>query len=102
MAQPAAAGTQRQNTCRSDEEQVWPARGCRAASRHGKLRSAAGWTGFIRLFEAARPLGPDGGRVIRLLCLLAPMLFAGDWPEFRGPSGQGTSPEKGLPTEWGE
>jgi outer membrane protein assembly factor BamB len=26
---------------------------------------------------------------------------AGDWPEFRGPYGQGISDEAGLPTEWG-
>lgn len=27
---------------------------------------------------------------------------AGDWPEFRGPSGQGHSAEQGLPVEWSE
>jgi outer membrane protein assembly factor BamB len=25
-----------------------------------------------------------------------------DWPEFRGPGGQGHSPERGLPLQWGE
>jgi len=28
--------------------------------------------------------------------------FAQDWPEFRGPGGQGHSPERGLPAEWSE
>ncbi|MCS7269966.1 MAG: PQQ-like beta-propeller repeat protein [Gemmataceae bacterium] len=27
-------------------------------------------------------------------------LVAGDWPTFLGPSGNGVSPEKGLPTQW--
>jgi outer membrane protein assembly factor BamB len=34
------------------------------------------------------------------LLLLTSPLFAGDWPQFRGPTGQGISNEKGLPTEW--
>ena len=39
--------------------------------------------------------------------LLAPALFgvavrAEDWPQFRGPAGQGHSAEVGLPTEWSE
>src|SRR5688572_1610903 len=29
-------------------------------------------------------------------------LSKGDWPEFRGPGGQGHSVERGLPLEWGE
>lgn len=37
-------------------------------------------------------------------CLLAlallPFLLGADWPEFRGPGGQGWSDEKGLPTRW--
>ncbi|OYW20462.1 MAG: hypothetical protein B7Z55_07230 [Planctomycetales bacterium 12-60-4] len=28
-------------------------------------------------------------------------LIAAEWPQFRGPTGQGTSAEKGLPVEWG-
>jgi outer membrane protein assembly factor BamB len=44
--------------------------------------------------------------VSRLLaCLLsllsASPLVAEDWPQFRGPTGQGISTEKNLPTEWG-
>lgn len=31
---------------------------------------------------------------------LAPALRAADWPQFRGPAGQGVSTEKGLPTKW--
>ena len=34
------------------------------------------------------------------LLLLSTPLLAGDWPQFRGPSGQGVSPEKGLPLDW--
>src|SRR5687768_8327995 len=40
-------------------------------------------------------------------CRLAALMLscvpaaASNWPEFRGPSGQGTSDETGLPTEWG-
>lgn len=41
----------------------------------------------------------------RLYLLLALLSFLGaaaanDWPGFRGPTGQGTSTAKGLPTEW--
>ena len=35
-----------------------------------------------------------------VLCCTAPAL-ADNWPQFRGPSGQGNSAEKGLPTKWG-
>lgn len=34
--------------------------------------------------------------------LLTAPLWAEDWPQFRGPGGQGHSPEKGLPTTWSE
>src|SRR5260221_13937341 len=27
-------------------------------------------------------------------------LHAENWPQWRGPNGDGTSPERGLPTEW--
>ena len=39
-----------------------------------------------------------------LLCLLGltSMAAAQDWPEFRGPDGQGHSSERGLPLEWSE
>jgi outer membrane protein assembly factor BamB len=33
---------------------------------------------------------------------LSAALHAGDWPEFRGPTGQGHSSELGLPIEWSE
>jgi len=38
----------------------------------------------------------------RLLLLLAALASAQDWPEFRGPTGQGHSTERGLPLEWSE
>ena len=37
--------------------------------------------------------------LLLLVCVFSPSL-AGDWPGFRGPTGQGTSDERGLPTEW--
>jgi len=48
------------------------------------------------------------GRFGRGLALLAGLHVgaahagAGDWPEFRGPDGQGHSAEQGLPVEWSE
>lgn len=36
------------------------------------------------------------------LLLLAAALSAQDWPEFRGPGGQGHSEERGLPLTWSE
>jgi outer membrane protein assembly factor BamB len=40
---------------------------------------------------------------VLLLCLTS-SIFAADenWPQFRGPSGQGTTDAKGLPTTWSE
>ena len=37
-------------------------------------------------------------------CLLGltAVASAADWPQFRGPTGQGTSPDKGLPVAWSE
>jgi outer membrane protein assembly factor BamB len=37
-----------------------------------------------------------------LLLLVSAAAFAGDWPEFRGPDGQGHSDERGLPVTWSE
>jgi outer membrane protein assembly factor BamB len=39
---------------------------------------------------------------IFLLLLLSLPAFAQDWPEFRGPSGQGHSDERNLPLTWSE
>ena len=41
-------------------------------------------------------------RIGALLLLAVPAAEAGDWPEFRGPDGQGHSSESGLPAEWSE
>src|SRR5262245_1690569 len=40
-------------------------------------------------------------RRLLLLVLCAPA-FAEDWPQFRGPTGQGLSDERGLPLTWSE
>ena len=37
-----------------------------------------------------------------LLCLLGTIAIAQDWPQFRGPAGDGHSPATDLPTQWGE
>src|SRR4030095_13461245 len=37
-----------------------------------------------------------------LLSLLLCATLSGDWPQFRGPTGQGTSDERGLPLNWSE
>ena len=36
------------------------------------------------------------------LLLLGPSFTADDWPEFRGPDGQGHSSERGVPLDWSE
>src|SRR6185503_8294282 len=47
-----------------------------------------------------------GGRQMRtlaVLLILGAVAWAGedDWPQFRGPTGQGVTPEKSLPLTWG-
>jgi len=37
-----------------------------------------------------------------LITIHAPTLLAQEWPQFRGPDGQGHSIERGLPIEWSE
>ena len=37
-----------------------------------------------------------------LLSLLSPASTVADWPQFRGPDGQGHSDAKGIPVEWSE
>lgn len=41
-------------------------------------------------------------KLLFLLCALFTPILAQDWPEFRGPSGQGHSTERGLPLAWSE
>jgi outer membrane protein assembly factor BamB len=38
--------------------------------------------------------------VLLTLTLCPTYAQAGDWPQFRGPTGMGTTDERGLPTEW--
>ena len=40
--------------------------------------------------------------VVALLGLIGLVAHAQDWPQFRGPTGQGHSSERGLPLEWSE
>lgn len=39
---------------------------------------------------------------MKILSLFALLILAQDWPEFRGPTGQGYSEEQGLPLTWSE
>src|SRR5688572_33108507 len=41
-------------------------------------------------------------QVAQVLFLLFVSLPISDWPQFRGPTGQGVSEEKGLPLTWSE
>jgi len=41
-------------------------------------------------------------RTLLLLLLGGSLVLAQDWPEFRGPTGQGYSEERGLPLTWSE
>jgi outer membrane protein assembly factor BamB len=36
-----------------------------------------------------------------ILCCLTAPLHAADWPRFRGPNGDGSSPERAVPERWG-
>jgi outer membrane protein assembly factor BamB len=45
--------------------------------------------------------GPAGGVLLAALFLTA-AVAAEDWPQFRGPTGQGHSSERGVPVEWSE
>jgi outer membrane protein assembly factor BamB len=40
--------------------------------------------------------------MIKTLLFLSLLFFSWDWPEFRGPTGQGHSDERGLPLTWSE
>lgn len=42
----------------------------------------------------------DGMTAALLLLLVLSPVWAGDWTDWRGPKRDGTSPEKGLPTQW--
>ena len=39
---------------------------------------------------------------MKLALLLSLFMLFDDWPQFRGPTGQGVSEEKGLPLTWSE
>jgi hypothetical protein len=40
--------------------------------------------------------------ILALMWALPAPAAAQDWPDFRGPGGQGHSPARGVPVEWGE
>ena len=41
-------------------------------------------------------------KITQILFLLLVLLRTSDWPQFRGPTGQGVSDEQGLPLNWSE
>ena len=47
-------------------------------------------------------VGTSAATLFVLCALLTRVVVAEDWPQFRGPTGQGHSTERGLPTEWSE
>jgi outer membrane protein assembly factor BamB len=59
---------------------------------------------FHRLKDCRRSQSAATVRIIvsLLLALTASAARAEDWPQFRGPTGQGHSTESGLPLEWSE
>ncbi|HVU86831.1 MAG TPA: PQQ-binding-like beta-propeller repeat protein [Pirellulales bacterium] len=50
----------------------------------------------------ARTLALLAGGLWGLVLTTSSVVYAGDWPQFRGPDGQGHSSERGLPLEWSE
>lgn len=50
----------------------------------------------------ARGLLKNAFALVAVSALLTPVVWAGDWPQFRGPGGQSVSAEGGLPVAWGE
>jgi outer membrane protein assembly factor BamB len=49
-----------------------------------------------------RSAGVFIGLIALVLFFLSTPVLAGDWPQFRGPTGQGHSDERGLPLTWSE
>lgn len=58
----------------------------------------------VTLHMTSSRLPPLGGRLLISLVLLwsTATVSAGQWPEFRGPSGQGHASETALPLDWSE
>lgn len=61
----------------------------------------------VRSYSVATYAPADGGRARILLrlallscCLATQLLAASDWPEFRGPTGQGLSEARNVPMHW--
>jgi outer membrane protein assembly factor BamB len=55
----------------------------------------------MRLKTVSKPTNSPFA-VVLIFSLLSTPVFAGDWPQFRGPTGQGYSDERGLPLTWTE
>src|SRR5271155_4359535 len=68
---------------------------------HGLCSHREASIGVLRLFVAsvwARRIAC----ALWLLALTESAARAEDWPQFRGPTGQGHSTERGVPVEWSE
>jgi hypothetical protein len=61
--------------------------------------------GLRTLQRALQHVGAGFSRLIvavLILAVAAISVHAEDWPQFRGPTGQGHSAERGLPLAWSE
>jgi outer membrane protein assembly factor BamB len=67
----------------------------KAAGAAGRSRNASGLLAFRRVFLLLLTAPAS-------LLFLARLAPAQDWPQFRGPTGQGISEERGLPLTWSE
>ncbi len=56
---------------------------------------------FVACLLVLLVLGGPEGPPLQIL-QGSPLLLAEDWPQFRGPTGQGHSSESGLPVQWSE
>jgi outer membrane protein assembly factor BamB len=54
-------------------------------------------------FDRRKQMGVKTRDLVRMVLLLSIpcSLFSADWPQWRGPSADGVSEEKGLPVQWG-
>ena len=76
--------------------------------RQGEVGKRVWWWSQNNGIKTAQPRPPVGAllQMVLTVVLLMPslliVLHAENWPEFRGPTGQGHSRERGLPLTWSE
>ena len=52
--------------------------------------------------DRIRRLAPAVAAAAAIVALAAASAYAADWPQFRGPTGQGHAPDEAVPLEWSE